>query len=458
MRGVRWLDAVLIVSWFAASRVIAASAGLAPDRSVPEILWQLLPLDLLESRLVESVWHLHSQPPLFNIFVGLLLKLPGDYLSMWRILWVVIGVAFPLTVFSCLRAVGARRWLAHMAALLLGLNPTLLLYENFYFYSYPEALLVLLAFLTLLPGRDRAHRWTGYAWATSLLALMRATFQPIWALGVVIVTVWSSPKLARRHWLGLAAPLIVGALLAARNGVVFDVWTSSSWYGMNVAKLTVTAMLGETPALVARGVVSPTFAVGPFQPVEMYDAAMVRSAEREIELRHGNVEALRLKQKPNGQPNFNHLIYRDVSRQLSADSVAVVRERSVLFEETVIKGFRTYTQPASLYVFVDANRRYAGWLETLYTAVLYPGGSLLLVQLALLLTLLTSGAIALLEGHRFAALRPAAGYVLVTVLWVTVASNLAEYGENNRLRFTLDPLMATWLAVLLAGIRDQGSP
>ncbi|MBA3271220.1 MAG: hypothetical protein H0T71_11995 [Acidobacteria bacterium] len=447
----RWVDFGIILSWFVMSRVLAATlAGVAPDAAVPEILWQLLPLDLLESRLGESLWYLHSQPPLFNAFVGALLQLPGDYTAIWRVLWVLLGVLFPLVIFASIRLVGSSRGLAHLLAAIVCLNPTLLLYENFLFYSYPEALCVLVglyAFLNLGPGE---RGWKTFGVAGSLLTLFRATFQPLWALGIVLTTAWSLRQTLRTvGWIPLLAPLILGSALVVKNGVMFGVWSSSSWYGMNAAKLMATAMLGETEQLVALGVVSPLFAAGPFQPVHRYPATMTAAARETAVAEFHSVPALVVETKPNGQPNFNHLVYIEISKQLAADSMAAARARWLLFTDTLSRGFQGFLQPASFYMFVDANRKRVLRLDEAYRQVVYPGGSALLVQALLAASLFSSAAILVLNvTSRVASLRPAAGYVLVTVVWVTLTCNLAEYGENNRFRFTLDPMMVTWLAVV----------
>src|SRR5687768_18045276 len=184
MRPRAWMDGAIIVVWFAASRVVAASMGVAPNRAEPELLWQLLPLDLLQTRLLESLWYLHSQPPLFNAFVGVVLKLPGDYVTTWRAAWVLVGLAFPIVIFACLRRAGAVRILAHAATFAICLNPTLLLYENFLLYTYPEALSVLIAFYALFSAPQNGRAWAQFGVVGSTLALFRATFHPLWALGV----------------------------------------------------------------------------------------------------------------------------------------------------------------------------------------------------------------------------------------------------------------------------------
>ena len=70
----------VIVAGFLASRIAAYAAGirLAPDPLT--WYWQYIEPALLKERLLESLFYLHSQPPLFNLFIGLALKaFPASY-------------------------------------------------------------------------------------------------------------------------------------------------------------------------------------------------------------------------------------------------------------------------------------------------------------------------------------------------------------------------------------------
>ncbi len=70
-RGVladRWLLAV--IAMFLLSRSAAMAAGVRFDASPLGYFLQYLDPHLLRARLGESLWYLHSQPPLFNLLLG----------------------------------------------------------------------------------------------------------------------------------------------------------------------------------------------------------------------------------------------------------------------------------------------------------------------------------------------------------------------------------------------------
>lgn len=195
-----------ILAWFALTRLLALAIGVEPEPGSHEFFWQLLPFDLLEDRLAESLWYLHSQPPLYNAFVGALLDLPGDYAIWWRIVWITLGALFPLLVCASLIDAGAPRVAAHTVTLVVSLNPTYLLYENPLLYTYPEALCVLAGFWALLRTALGRPAWAALAAASSMLVLFRAMFQPVWSLGVAFAALTGLPRPGRAAYARETSP------------------------------------------------------------------------------------------------------------------------------------------------------------------------------------------------------------------------------------------------------------
>jgi hypothetical protein len=68
-----------IVVFYLASRRLLHLAGVEFDSVGVQIYWQILPYHLLRDELWTSLWYLHSQPPLFNLLLGLAFQV-----SEWR--------------------------------------------------------------------------------------------------------------------------------------------------------------------------------------------------------------------------------------------------------------------------------------------------------------------------------------------------------------------------------------
>jgi hypothetical protein len=75
----------VIVAVFVASRIAAYAAGIRFDADPLTWYWQYIDTVLLKERLLESLYYLHSQPPLFNLLLGVTLKaFPTSYATVAR--------------------------------------------------------------------------------------------------------------------------------------------------------------------------------------------------------------------------------------------------------------------------------------------------------------------------------------------------------------------------------------
>ena len=72
---------ILIGVAFGISRALYYFLGVRFDSSLLYQAWQILDVNLLRDRLVESLLNLHCQPPLFNLFVGLIIKVCPNHLD-----------------------------------------------------------------------------------------------------------------------------------------------------------------------------------------------------------------------------------------------------------------------------------------------------------------------------------------------------------------------------------------
>src|SRR5664279_63205 len=79
MKNIGSFGQVLIITTvFIVSRVIVFSFGLHLNIRALSSYWQYLDLYTLKHHLLMGVWYDHAQPPVFNLFLGLILKISGS--------------------------------------------------------------------------------------------------------------------------------------------------------------------------------------------------------------------------------------------------------------------------------------------------------------------------------------------------------------------------------------------
>jgi hypothetical protein len=263
-----------LVGVFAVSRLLYAVAGVRFHTTATlKALVQFIDVRLLQDDLWSSVWHLHTQPPMFNLFLGTVMHLPGSEAAWFQILYLSMGVALTLTMFLLMRELGVPVTFAFVSTAAFIVVPVTVLYENFLFYTYPVAVLLLASGLFLVRYLRTRRPLYGLLLSGMLatLVLTRSSYHFVWLLvvaaGVLLLArPWSSRVLA----LSLI-PIVVAAFWYGKNWVQFGTTSIGTFAGIDLAKLTLQqAPRGEVEELVRRGDLSPQALIPPFSPPEAY--------------------------------------------------------------------------------------------------------------------------------------------------------------------------------------------
>ncbi len=429
-------------------------------------LWQLLPDHLLRDDLWRSVWYLHSQPPLFNLLTALLLKIaPSEaaFSIIAQLLYLGAGILMIVLLFRLLLRLEVSLWLAGIVVGGFAIAPATILYENFYMYDYLVALLMVVAAYTLHRyASDHAPR-DGMLFFAALasVCLMRSLYHLAWLLLLLALVWWLLPRVRRRTLYVVALPVLLVAAVYGKNLLVFGNFVSSSWLGMNVWRI---ASFGLPPdereQLVQQGVLSPVAQVPAFSQLAIYEPLLPATHPTGIPALDEPGNAI--------SPNFNHLAYRQIAQHYLHDSLTLLQTQPQYYCTGLLTAVKIYFRPASdSYIFyyghpdsiATYDRFVNRYLLLQRTDSRLPPATVLhdisLTLLVLLPLLVAYGTVLLWHEWRHAGVTPQVVlllFILLTIAYTTVLGNLLEVGENNRFRFTIDPLYTILFALLLRDI------
>lgn len=151
--------AAILVAGFALSTFLWERAGIAFRADTVNFFAQLLDPPLLQHRLLQSVWYLHAQPPLFNVLVGVALKIapshPGGPL---RLAFLLGGLVTGGALAAALRELSLPPALAVGLALAFVSTPTFAAYEHWCFYPHWELTFLAVAAAAFLRSRGKEAR------------------------------------------------------------------------------------------------------------------------------------------------------------------------------------------------------------------------------------------------------------------------------------------------------------
>ncbi len=468
------LALLALAAVFMASRLWFAHAGGAYVAGPLNSAKQFLDVTLLQHDLLRSLWYLHSQPPLFNLFLGLVLKAASDPGLLYEVCFRAGGLLVPLFMYGTLAMLGANRLAAFLATVVFMLNPSLILYESLLYYTHAEGVLIMAAvfFLARWGLRTRPADLAGFWLLLACLGLTRSLFHPVFFIGLALAMALYLRRQQRPvNSFAIAAVLAMLPLAAwcLKNLIIFGFFGTSSWAGMSLWTKTNGYAPDQLGEFHSRGLISATALRAellPFQPIENF----TRDGLLAIDDCHHPADCREL--RPGGYPNFNHIGYVALSRQLGRDALQLILHDPAAFCFNTAGAFSLtlwYASDSVQALFAD-NMAVLAPLERLYRYVFFgflgvksrhsdPRLWVRTVCVSLLFALAYGSAIvqALRRQNtpeRFAAVLVCL-FCMLAHAFVLATSSIIEFGENPRFRFPVDGAFCMIAALTLLPRRRQ---
>ena len=460
--------ALLLLGLFGLVHLAYYRVGLRFDGSPLPYFFQFLDVNLLRHRLLESLFYLHSQPPLFNLYLGVVLKLfPRGEMAAFQACALGMGFGLYAALFLLLRRLSVSRALALILSTGFLISPSFIVYEHWLFYTFPLALLMTGSGLLFAKAlrRTRFREVSALLWVVCSLCLMGSLFHLVYLLLVPVVLWALRPAHRRPILLAAAAPVLLLTGLYVKNYVLFGQFTTSSWLGMNFSVMTVRAVPIETRMrLVTEGKLTPLALIPRFSEAGAYPPEYLTV--------HGfaTVPALRRLYRESGYTNYNSLAYLRLSQDYLRDDLYVLRRLPQYYLIGLVNAWLSYFQSSTDYPLIDGNVKKIALVNSCYDYLCYgrvPGyqvhpGSLpiyyapfteprlyLFLLLGLPALVVCGGRLARRSHFLSPEQKLLLWYLCANIVYVALAANSFEVGENQRIRFMTDPLSVALLGAVL---------
>ena len=418
---------------------------------------QMLDPEMLTGHLWQSLFYLHAQPPALNLIAGLALKwFPLNHPAAMSWPWKAMGFATAAAMLVLMCDLALPVWLALLVTIVFMLSPESVLYENWFYATYPSICLLALGAMSLA----RFLRGGRFGWGVAFLGLIallivaNSSFQLVWFVAALVILNLAAP---RRMAPLRRASVIIGLLIAAlylKNWVLFGSFSTSSWFGMNLASMsTAHDDFGDRERLVKDGTLSHSALIVPFSKLSDYGPGVAAPLT--------GIRALDVASKADGSINFNNLAYVKLAQQYGKDARWIILHRPRVYLASLETTFTNQLQPASDYGILDTNRGRIVWWNRIYDRALLvrPAGevSISLVFLVGFPLLWASSIVWLWRDYKTRGTLGVEGLVILfmtsTILYVTAVAIFLNFTENDRLRAPIDPyylVLATFLGYRLA--------
>jgi hypothetical protein len=467
-------DWITIGALLITSRLLYGLLGLEFDSNPFPGYMQFIDKELLSSRLIESLYYYHANPPLLNLVAGVAYKLTGDGIGwFFCVLFHCLGVLIAVCVYTLSWRLSDSRVAAAIATGLLVFSPSFVLYENWLMYSFPTVALVTLCGLCIYQYFATLRlRWCVALFVTlALLLLTRSLFHLAWMLLIIAIVLFLSPGNRKKVLVAAALPVLVVVSWYGKNYYHFGNFGASTWLGLGLSNIsTLVPTRAELQPLVEDGRLTRFALVSRYRQIDQLFS---------IPQPETGIPVLDQVRKSDGDYNFNNARIVTINQYYTSDAVTVVREFPLHYAVALVISNRLYFSPSSMNVYFSArNRAAARPMERLLNPVLYGTGAdheylrqphfgfrermVLEVNTSLPLIVVWFSLI----GYGYMKARKTmvsvhasrdprailAGFIVLTALYLYVVSTAFELAENYRYRFNVEPLMFVLAAAALTDI------
>jgi len=452
-----------VMAAFVISRIVYDAAGIRFQGDTYLSYWQFIDPVLLQNDLWQSVYYLHSQPPLMNLLTGLVLQgFPDQHQQVFHILYFLSGLILATSLYGLGIYLRFPPWLSAILSGLFIMSPGAVLYEHWLNYTHPLAAILTLTGLLLYKFVEtRKSIWgASFFFCLAVMALTWSLFHIAWLFGLIILFLVLFPD---RKKLALAAllPAILVTGWYAKNLVLVDEFTASSWAGMNISKIaTFRLPEKERRQMVKSGELSKFALILPFRNPSAYLKL----------LPHTPITGIPVWDEPETSQhlrNHHHLVYVEASEYYLRDALQVIHSRPHSYAGSILQAFYIYFHSSSDFDLISQNRDRIRVFDTWWNRLFYGqlqsnetsidrNASMSAANVAWWIVLsffsVAIGGIHLLWKRRSQLAQPENMLVLFmiyNILFVTLVGNLMDIGENNRFRFVVDPFLLTLFVVVL---------
>ena len=446
---------VLLGVIFLISRFLYSRAGIQFNADTITRTWHFIDIYLLKNDLWRSIFYLHTQPPLMNLLTGIGMQLfPASYLSVFRVSFYLGGFLLTLAIYFLGNRLGFPKYISIVLAAWFAISPATVVYENYFFYTYPTTILLTLSAVFLLRFLEKKRATDGLLFSLTLAAnaLTWSLFHLVWLLGCFgIVALLLKGYRQKALWLAPAFLLVFAWY--AKNGILYNSFTTSSWAGFNLFKTVSIRIPGKVrKQWIKEGIVSELALVPPYRSPDVYLEYFPDTPLTGIPL----LDDINMS---GGYRNQHHLSYVYAGERYFKDSIRIIAHAPRYYLDIIPYSIYIYLHSASDYEPIYNIRIPINEWDTAWNRLFYGqwqkdeslGERSHTISLDRVAWWLAVGFILVITATPIYLWRQRTyfqnfdyGLILFmywNIFFVSAAGILLDLGENNRTRFGIDPFI-----------------
>jgi hypothetical protein len=427
--------------------------------------WHLIDPQLLEHRLLESVLYLHTQPPLWNLFVALFLTIPPPHQALLlSSFFLLLGFASYCCVFWLMKFMQTSTTLALILATLCMASPSFVLLEHGGGYDFLIMALLTISVVVLWKFLNRPSYSGAFSFflILAIICLTRSMFHLSYFVLTALIVLLMNRNLYKLICFAALPGLFLVLSLYVKNYVIFGKFTASTWMGMNASKVVSRSTpMAELKQWHEQGIISEVMLREPWSDLNEYPEKFKRIRDP-----FTNIPLLSMSQKKDGYKNLHHAAYIAIADQYLTDVIQVIQHKPLKYLRGLAAAWYCYFRATDESEFLPCRDTCEGVINV-YDYLLYGKSpwpiryatdrkasyNLYVILIVALPLLFVYGTRLLLRKDGLSREQKTMVAVMIfNIAFVALTINFFELAENQRARFYTDPFS---LALLAHFIHDR---
>ena len=426
-------------------------------------MWHFVDIDLIKSKLLESVFYFHYQPPFFNLFLGLIYKQniidPSNLLLIiFYSLTFFIGLIIYKTNFEITKSLK----LSLISSIIFYLFPQTILYENWPIYTWTSSFLICLSFFLLnsfFQNKNEKDLFLFFI-AQLILILSRSAFHPIYFIGWFSMMIIFYSKYWKKITRSFLFPFLILLIVCFKNLYVFGFFGVGSGLGFSLYKIT-PKEINKVPVknLIK---INKEFEITPVRSIKTYgyDEKPIPESLRNIEILNREFKTTLGRFTEEFSVNLGHFHYLEIAKKYQESSLAIIKKYPSEYFKRVLRGIIMFFKPSwdhgfglennspalKTYINITSleNLRYTLEKKIGVEKKPWPLSDKIALTSYFIIPIFYLIIFILLfkkYGIKEILNRPHFLFFIFTVFYLFSVSNLVELAENDRYRVMIDPVV-----------------
>ena len=342
-----------------------------PLRKTFDVFWQILPTALLRYDALSSIWNLHSQPPLFNIYAALLVRFFYPFhIQVMHWSNIILGSFISGMIFIIIYAATENIRLSLFTGIVLALNPSLFLYEAYILYPLFTAFWIVFSIFILALHRfnEKVIYILVFVGSLNILIMTRSVYHPIIFLVAVPIACIISGKAWKRVFIVSIALCLLSVGWYMKNYFKYGFFAGSSWMGMNLWNVASEDYSdAELHQLVNTGIIDPMV-------VDIKAFSLPSAYKKYGFTAISDITALSM-------DNFHNINIPDISRVYLDSTLRLIRYDYSHYLRNIAKGYLIFSMPSSRYIQLIDNLQKIYIHEAIYAIIFQGTGAVMYLSL-----------------------------------------------------------------------------